>query len=73
MHLRVVSDGTVDGTRVMDLNGRILEGVQKVSFTVDAQKGKARLLLEVVDFDLEVDVPDDKTKIKVRNMVHMRT
>ncbi len=72
MRFYVVSDGTSVGTRVMDRNGKILEGVQKITITVDAQKAMAKMVLEVVDFDLEIEVPEDKTKINVKKLSHAR-
>ena len=46
--LRIECDGTTTGTRVTDaVTGRRIEGVQKVVFTIDAQK-----LLPIVELTL---------------------
>lgn len=47
VNLEIISDGTAHGTKVIDSEGRVVYGVQKITWTVDAndQLGKATIEL----------------------------
>ncbi len=67
MRLRLVSDGTPHGTRVMDQHGRMIEGVQKVQITYDIDKNAlGKMVLEIVAFDCDVEIEEKNVKTKRR-------
>jgi len=62
--LRIVSDGTIEGTKVLDSNGGIVSGIAKVEWKCDAQ---TRMPLATITFievpiELEVDIKNCELK-----------
>lgn len=70
MRLRIVSDGTPAGTKVLDEEGRRLRNVKAIAWGIDTD-GMARLRIEVaavpVDLIGEVDTEADVSMIQVPN------
>lgn len=53
MRLRIISDGTPQGTRVLDGNGRMIKGIASVTWNVDASgRAKATLTFNNVAVDV---------------------
>lgn len=47
MRVRIVSDGTVQGTKVVTLEGEVLEGVQLVNWSMAVDDQLSSVLLEL--------------------------
>lgn len=56
MKLRIESDGTASGTRVLTSDGQVLEGVQCLSLTlVPGQAPEAMLVIQPLELAMVVD------------------
>ena len=53
MKLKIISDGTSQGTRIVSLEGRQLRDVTKVTWSVNAG-GKSKAIIEVEEVPVEV-------------------
>ena len=54
--VRIISDGTYHGTRVMDSSGREIPGLSAVSITIkDGEPVHALLEATLVDLDIQAD------------------
>jgi len=49
MKVKIVSDGTIQGTRVMSEKGELLEGVKYVSFQADIDGDNTEVILILRD------------------------
>lgn len=56
--IQIVSDGTVEGTRVL-LDGATVKGVTQATWRFNARERKATLVLEMRDITLDVGAPID--------------
>lgn len=65
MKLRIVSDGTVAGTRVLTEDGQVVGGVQLLSFTAAAGEAEpeAMLLVQGVQCEIVVDARVNTTPL----------
>jgi len=54
MKLHIISDGTPQGTKVLDENDKVIERITKVSWSINAEDGLARVVLEVVKVRVDV-------------------
>jgi len=63
MKLKIVSDGTTKGTRVIDAwSGESIDNIQKLVITADATKGMVNAYFEIigVEYDITVDAFERK-------------
>jgi hypothetical protein len=59
MRLKIQSDGTRKGTKVLTENGKEVEGVKYISYTIDSyEDGRASLVINGVKLDLDLDLKD---------------
>ncbi len=60
MKVRIVSDGTARGTQVLDLEGRVIQGVTAVGWHVDGRRrmdcARATIEVDLVSLDVVGDV-----------------
>jgi hypothetical protein len=64
MRLRIVSDGSADGTRVVDEDGRTLEGVAAVTWQVNQDRTvTATLVLREVAVDIAAEYTPKTTVV----------
>ena len=53
MRLRIISDGTPQGTKVLDGNGRLIKGISQVTWSVEyGKRASATLTFNNVDVDV---------------------
>jgi hypothetical protein len=53
MKLKIVSDGTVHGTKVLDEHGNMLVGVVSINWEVDKDSDFGKATIGVIDVPLE--------------------
>lgn len=56
--IKIISDGTVDGTKVLDANGNVMENVQAAYVLAIAGEVPCALL-KIKDVEVDMTVPDD--------------
>jgi len=61
---RVVSNGTVEGTRVYDPEGRQIDLVTRVAILIDVDKPFVEMTMRLVDVELDVEARDAMEKVK---------
>lgn len=61
---RVVSNGTVEGTRVYDPEGRQVGLVTRVAILIDASKPFVEMTMQLSDVELDVEARDAMEKVK---------
>lgn len=57
MKLKISSDGTVTGTKVLDENGKCIENISFLSISADAEIGMIRATIELVNPEFEYEGP----------------
>ena len=63
MRAKIISDGTVKGTKVVDVkSGRELENVTRLLVTADAAAGTIDATIFLTDVELEIFSDDIRTK-----------
>lgn len=55
LKLKIVSDGTSEGSRVEDEDGRFIPGVQRVVFMADANQVYTKAVIEVINLPIEIE------------------
>lgn len=55
MRLKIVSDGTANGTRITDEDGRMLEGVQSVAWECHVKRHFGLAVITVNGVELDAD------------------
>ncbi len=63
LFVEIISDGTSIGTKVMDKDGNLIKGVQKVTWEVDIDSHYATVVLEVANVPVKVKGKDESNHI----------
>ena len=60
MKLKIISDGTVAGTRVINRDtDEAIEDVYSIAWEIDAETNQARAFISFIDMGIELDVDYD--------------
>lgn len=58
--MKIVSDGTDYGTKVFDDDGKEMEGITSIEWSISV-RNYARAKIEFIGVEVEVEVEDDNT------------
>lgn len=58
--VKLISDGTAVGTKVIDAAGNRIEGIKSLCLTIDAGAGSTKLTLTMLDVEVDVTATTEK-------------
>jgi hypothetical protein len=62
--LKIISDGTCSGTKVIDSNGNVLDGITGIKVWFDGDKHEVKAIIEVVGIEVESFIKTNNIEVK---------
>lgn len=72
LKLKIISDGTSSGTKVIDQNGNVLPNIKRIVMISDAEQAHPSVLIEL-NGELPVEIEANATVIQPSSIIQPKT